>query len=396
MPKKKTIRDVDLAGKTVLLRVDFNVPLQDGQVSNDRRIRASLPTMEALCAGGSRVICASHLGRPKGVYRADLSLAPVARNLSRLVDRPVEFVRHCRGRSIEEAAARLSRGNILLLENLRFDPGEESNDPAFAKALAAPASLYVNDAFGTAHRVHASTCGVTTFLSPAVAGLLMEKEIDALSKLLDQVRRPYVAVLGGAKIAGKIGLLENLLRRVDRVLVGGAMAYTFMRARGFATGASRIEEKHLAVAQTILQAADQKDIPLVLPRDHVVAASADGSQVRVTEDAFIPEGLAGFDIGPRTIEEFSRFLAAAGTVFWNGPLGLCERDLFARGTREVGEAIASCTGYTVAGGGDSIAAIDRFGLEKRFDHISTGGGASLEFLSGRSLPGIEALDSQET
>jgi phosphoglycerate kinase len=393
---KKTIRDLHPAGHTIFLRVDFNVPLKEGHVADDRRIRSSLPTIRALAEGGARLLCASHLGRPKGQIRPELSLAPVAGVLGELLGRPVGFVSACRGPEVEREAGRLSNGDVLLLENLRFDAAEEKNDADFARHLAAPASMYVNDAFGAAHRAHASTSAVTRFLSPAAAGLLMEAEIAALSRLLGDVDRPYLAVLGGAKISGKIELIDNLMDRVDAFVIGGAMAYTLLRARGTEVGASRVEEDHLELARGLMGRAEEKGVDLHLPVDHVIAQSLDHPHTRTTDRESIPEGFVGGDIGPRSVERFAEVIGGAATVLWNGPMGVFETEAFAAGTRRVGEAIGSCGGFSVVGGGDSAAAVRRFGLEDRFDHISTGGGASLEYLAGRTLPGLDVLDDRES
>ncbi len=392
---KKTIRDLEAAGKRVFVRVDFNVPMQEGSITDDRRIRAALPTLRHLTGQGARVICASHLGRPKGRPQPSLSLAPVARALSGLLRAEVAVVTSGRGQEVGRAVDRLQPGGVLLLENLRFEPGEEANDPALARDLAAWADAYVNDAFGAAHRAHASTAAVAALLSPAVAGLLMEAELEALSRLLSGAASPYLAILGGAKISGKIELIENLLERVDGFVIGGAMAYTFLRARGVATGASLVEEDRVDLAGDLLARAGRRGVPIHLPEDHVVARSLKDDATRTTPDAAIPDGLVAGDIGPRTIAAYARVIQGAATVLWNGPMGVFERSAFATGTREVGEAVAACPAFTVVGGGDSAAAVEHFGLGDRFGHISTGGGASLEFLSGRQLPGVQALDDRE-
>jgi phosphoglycerate kinase len=389
---KRTIRDIQVAGKYIFLRVDFNVPIRDGRVGDDLRIQASLPTIRHLLAAGGRVLCASHLGRPKGTPRPELSLAPVAEVLAGHLHQPVKFIPGCQGSQVSEHAATMADGEIALLENLRFEPGEEKNDAAFAQRLAEPAEVYVNDAFGTAHRAHASTAAIAGYLSPAVAGLLLESEISSLARLLGQVQRPYLAILGGAKISGKIDLMQSLMERVDTILVGGAMAYTLLRAQGIATGNSLVEEDRIDLATRILNTAEDKGVDLLLPVDHVVAPSLDTGPATITDDAAIPAGMVAGDIGPRTVEAYAERIAAASTILWNGPMGVFEADMFARGTREVGEAIASSTAFSVVGGGDSAAAVRRFKLGDRFSHISTGGGASLEYLSGHTLPGLEALD----
>jgi phosphoglycerate kinase len=393
--KKKTMENLNPSGRCVFLRVDFNVPLSNGQVADDRRVRASLPTLRRLLEGGGRVLCASHLGRPKGERRAELSLAPVGDLLGNLLGHPVGFVSACRGPEVEKEATALRDGEVVLLENLRFEPGEEKNDPDFARELAAPAAVYVNDAFGTAHRAHASTAAVAGLLSPAVAGLLMEAEIQALSRLRGEVPRPYIAVLGGAKISGKIELIQDLMERVDGFVIGGAMAYTLLRARGIATADSRVEEDRIDLARDLLRRAEARGVPVHLPVDHVVGRSLEDEAPRVTDGETVPDGLMAADIGPRSAEDFARLIQGAATVLWNGPMGVFENERFATGTLRIGEAIAGCSGFTVVGGGDSAAAVRRFHLEDCFDHISTGGGASLEFLAGRSLPGLEALDDEE-
>ena len=390
---KRTIRDIQAAGKTVFLRVDFNVPLRDGKVGDDHRVQAALPTIRHLLAAGARVLCASHLGRPKGVPRPELSLEPVAGVLAGHLDQPVAFVPACHGSQVAGHAAGMKDGDIALLQNLRFEPGEEKNDSEFARHLAAPAQIYVNDAFGTAHRAHASTAAITQHLSPAVAGLLLEGEVSSLSRLLAQVERPYLAILGGAKISGKIDLMESLMERVDTILVGGAMAYTLLRAQGIDTGNSMVEEDRIDLATRILERARERGVDLLLPVDHVVAPSLEEGPAIITEDASVPAGTMAGDIGPRTVEAYADRIAGAATILWNGPMGVFESGMFAEGTRLVGEAIASSSAFSVVGGGDSAAAVRRFQLGDRFSHISTGGGASLEFLSGRTLPGLEALDN---
>jgi phosphoglycerate kinase len=390
----KTIRDVDVAGRRVLVRVDFNVPLDDGRVADDRRIREALPTLQDLRRRGARVILMSHLGRPEGTVVESLRLDPVARRLSELLGVPVRKLDDCVGPEVERAVAEMRDGDVVLLENLRFHPGEEANDPAFARALASLADLYVNDAFGTAHRAHASTVGVTRYL-PAVAGLLMEKELAYLSRALEDPRRPFVAILGGKKVSDKIGVIRNLLARADALLIGGAMAYTFLRARGYGVGASLCEADRLDLARSLLEDAEQRRVPVLLPEDVVVADRfAPDASVRVVPAQAIPEGWMGMDIGPQTAAAFSKVVRTAGTVVWNGPLGVCELAPFAAGTRAVAEAVAASGAVTIVGGGDTAAALQQMGLADRFSHISTGGGASLEFLEGKVLPGVAALQDQ--
>jgi len=390
--RKVSVRDLDLKGKRVFVRVDFNVPLEGGKIADDTRIRASLPTIRLVLEKGGRPILASHLGRPKGKPKPEFSLAPVVEALQRLLGAPVTFSPDCVGEAAGRHASTLRDGEALLLENLRFHPGEEKNDQAFARQLAALAGAYVNDAFGSAHRAHASVAALCGLLRPAAAGLLMEKEIDFLGRLLGSTQRPYVAVLGGAKVSDKIALVRNLMAKVDAFLIGGAMAYTFLSSRGITTGDSRVEKESLAVAGTILEEAAKAGVPIRLPVDHRVADSLESpGSPQTTERESIPSGKVGLDIGPRTVQAFREQLSSARTVLWNGPVGLFERPPFDAGSREVAGAIVSSGALSVAGGGDTAAALARFGLSERFSHVSTGGGASLEFLSGLELPGVAAL-----
>ncbi|MDQ7799794.1 MAG: phosphoglycerate kinase [Armatimonadota bacterium] len=393
--EKRTIRDVDVAGRRVLVRVDFNVPLDEqGRVTDDRRIRESLPTVRYLLDRGAAVILMSHLGRPGGRVVESLRMVPVGERLAQLLARPVQVLPDCVGPEVEAAVARMQPGDVALLENLRFHPEEEANDPDFAGRLARLADLYVNDAFGTAHRAHASTVAVARYL-PAVAGLLMEKEIRYLSRLLENPDHPFVAVLGGKKVSDKIGVLSNLLERVDAVLVGGGMAYTFLRASGHRVGRSVVEEDKLELARDLMARARARGVELVLPED-VVAAEGPSAEAprRVVPADEIPEGWMGLDIGPATARRFAQVVEGARLVVWNGPMGVFELEPFAEGTRRVAEAVARCRGTTVVGGGDTAAAVDQFGLLERFDHVSTGGGATLEFLEGRELPGIQVLQDR--
>ncbi len=388
---KQTIRDVDVKGKRVLVRVDFNVPLDDGRITDDRRIREALPTITELRRRGARVILASHLGRPDGKVVEGLRLDPVARRLGELLGVPVRKLPDCVGPDVERAVAQVRDGDVVLLENLRFHPEEEANDATFARALASVAQLYVNDAFGTAHRAHASTVGVTQFL-PAVAGLLMEKELTYLSQALENPRRPFVAILGGKKVSDKIGVIRNLLTKADALLIGGAMGYTFLHAQGLSVGTSLIEEDKLALARSLMEDAAKRRVPFRLP-DDVVAAdrfAADAAH-RVVAVGSIPQGWMGLDIGPQTSAAYAAVIASAGTVMWNGPMGVFEFPAFAAGTRAVAEAMAQSKAVTIVGGGDSAAAVQQMGLADRMTHISTGGGASLEFLEGKQLPGVAAL-----
>jgi phosphoglycerate kinase len=392
---KVSIRDLDLAGKRVFIRVDFNVPMKKAVLGDDTRIRGSLPTIKYALDQGATVILASHLGRPKGGPSADLSLRPVADRLSQLLGRPVAFAEDCIGDVAKRAVddAHRAGGGLVLLENLRFHPEEEKNDPQFAMALASLAGCYVNDAFGAAHRAHASVEAITHLLSPAAAGLLMERELTYLGRALESPERPFVAILGGAKVSDKLEVIENLLGKVDGLLIGGAMAYTFFKAGGVPVGRSLVEDDKLDEARTIVADAASHRVRLELPIDHVVADRIDAGaahEVLDVGDARIGERL-GVDIGPRSIAACEKRIAGAKTVVWNGPMGVFEVDAFAAGTTAVARALAAVHGTTIIGGGDSIAAVNKVGIADRITHISTGGGASLEFLGGRLLPGVEAL-----
>ncbi|MDR5683447.1 MAG: phosphoglycerate kinase [Armatimonadota bacterium] len=393
---KKTVRDVDVRGRRVLVRVDFNVPLDDrGTITDDRRIREALPTIRHLLDAGAAVILMSHLGRPKGKVVESLRLRPVGRRLAELLGRSVATLGDCVGEEVEGAVARMEPGDVVLLENLRFHPEEEANDPKFAARLARLGDLYVNDAFGTAHRAHASTVGVARYL-PAVAGLLMDKEIRFLSRVLESPDRPLVAVLGGKKVSDKIGVVRNLLTLADSVLIGGGMAYTFLRAQGHRVGASLLEEDRVALAAELLEQAQRSGVELLLPSDVVVADRlAPEARTQVVSADAIPDGWIGLDIGPQTARRFAQIVRGAGLVVWNGPMGVFEMQPFAAGTRAIAEAVAECGGTVIVGGGDSAAALEQFGLADRVDHISTGGGASLEFLEGRQLPGIAVLQDDD-
>jgi phosphoglycerate kinase len=388
---KKTVREVDVRNKRVLLRVDFNVPLQDGLITDDRRIQAALPTINYVLDSGGTVIAMSHLGRPKGKVVDALRLIPVAARLADLLDRPVTKLDDCVGEAVEQAVAAAQPGDVILLENLRFHPEESANDPGFSRQLAALADLYVDDAFGAAHRAHSSVVGVAEYL-PAVAGFLMEKELAALSSVLENPEHPFVAILGGAKISGKIEVIDNLLPKVERLLIGGGMANTFFKAMGYDVGDSLVEDEALSTAKETLGRGGEK---LLLPIDVVVADafSADANSKVVLADQ-VPDGWRIMDAGPATLELFGDALRSARTIVWNGPMGVFEFQQFAEGTFALARLVAQLDATTVIGGGDSAAAIERSGLAEKMSHISTGGGASLEFLEGKTLPGVAVLDDR--
>jgi phosphoglycerate kinase len=391
---KQTIRDADVAGKRVFVRVDFNVPLQDGQVTDDSRIRAAIPTIKSLVDQGARVVLASHLGRPKGKVQDGLRLRPVGARLTQLIRRNVPVTGDALGIGTEDAVKRMRPGEILLLENLRFHAEEEANDPAFAQALASYADVYVNDAFGTAHRAHASTVGIAELL-PAYAGLLMEREIEMLSKLLESPEQPFAAILGGAKVSDKIGVIDNLLKKVDVLVLGGGMANTFLLAQGKSVGKSLAEHDRVDDAKGVLAAADQRGVRVVLPVDVIVAKEVTrGTEYKTLPAEKIPASWHIVDVGAKSLELMQEALADARTIFWNGPLGVFEIPSFAHGTEAIARFVAerADNGATVVvGGGDSVAALTQQGLADRMTHISTGGGASLEFLEGRELPGVSVL-----
>ncbi len=391
MPKL-SVDQLDLAGKRVFLRVDLNVPLEDGRVAEDTRIRAVLPTIEHCLKAGASVILASHLGRPKGTVDPRYSLKPVAARLEELLGRPVPLLPDCVGPEVEAAAAALEPGDTVLLENLRFHPGEEANDPEFARRLAAPADVYVNDAFAAAHRAHASTEGITRFLQPAAAGLLMARELGALGRIFERPERPVAAVLGGAKVSDKLSLVEHLLPRVDALLIGGGMAFTFLAALGYGVGRSLLEADRLEAARAILGRARSLGVRVRLPVDVVVAPAPDSAEgIRTVGVREIPDELMGLDVGPLTVAQFGAALQGAKTVVWNGPLGVFEKPAFAAGTLGMARAVAGCGAFSVIGGGDTIAAVRQAGVTDRIGYISTAGGAFLEFLEGRTLPGVAAL-----
>ena len=391
---KVTIRDLDLTGKRVFIRVDFNVPLNEGgRITNDARIQASLPTIQYALKQGAAVILASHLGRPKGKVNPKMSLKPVAEALEKLLKHKVIMAPDCVGEAVLSLAKSLRNGDVMLLENLRFHPQEEANDPEFSRQLAALCDVYVNDAFGTAHRAHASTVGMIKYVGKAAAGLLMEKELNYLGKAVSSPDHPYVAILGGAKVSDKIEVIENLIKLVDVLLIGGGMAYTFLQAEEFEVGKSLVEIDKIPLAKSLLKKAEERKVKLILPVDHVVTIKIDASApTRITSIQETPIDWMGVDIGPETIRRFKAYIADAKTILWNGPVGVLEIDQFALGTIAIAKAVAETAATTIIGGGDSIAAVTKAGVADRISHISTGGGASLEFLSGQELPGVAALN----
>ena len=391
MFNKKMITDLDVKGKKVLVRVDFNVPIKEGKVGDDTRIKAALPTINYLLEQGSAVILCSHLGRPKGEVKPEFSLEPVAAYLGTLIKAPVSFAEDCVGEKAETAAAALQPGQVLVLENTRFHAGEKKNDPEMAKQLASLAEVFINDAFGTAHRAHASNTGVTEYL-PSAAGFLLEKEIKYLGNTIASPKRPFVAILGGAKVSDKIGVIENLLDKADQILIGGGMANTFFKAQGYEMADSLVEEDAVETAKALLDKAEGK---LVLPVDMVIADAFDANaESRTMDVGDVPAGWRILDIGPKTVAAFDDVISKAGTVVWNGPMGVFEFDKFAKGTFEIAEALAKSDAISIVGGGDSASAINKSGLADKITHISTGGGASLEMLEGKELPGLAALDEK--
>ncbi|MFD0696502.1 phosphoglycerate kinase [Paenibacillus sp. GCM10027628] len=391
---KKSVRDVEVAGKRVFVRVDFNVPLENGKITDDTRIRETLPTIKFLIEKGAKVILASHLGRPKGQAVEELRLTPVAVRLSELLGKPVVKADEAIGETVKAQVAALQNGEVLLLENVRFYEGEEKNDPALAQAFAELADLYVNDAFGAAHRAHASTEGIAHHL-PAVSGLLMEKELDVLGKALNNPERPFTAIVGGAKVKDKIDVINNLLNIADNIIIGGGLSYTFLKAQGYEIGKSLVDNEKLDLALSFIAKAKEKGVNFLLPVDIVVADKfgADANTQIVGVDG-IPAEWEGIDIGPKTREIYADAIAKSKLVVWNGPMGVFEIEPFSHGTRAVAEACATASGYTVIGGGDSAAAAEKFHLADKMDHISTGGGASLEFMEGKALPGVVALNDK--
>ena len=395
---KLSIRDLEMSGKRVFIRVDFNVPMDGAKIEDDTRIRETIPTLRLAIDRGARLVLASHLGRPKGKIDLKYSLAPVAARLSELLGRPVAFAGDCVGADAEAKSKALRDGEVLLLENVRFHPQEEANDPEFSRRLAQLCDqLFVCDAFGSSHRAHASVVGITKFVRQAAAGLLMEKELAYLGKAVSNPDRPFVAILGGAKVSDKIEVVQNLMKLADAMLIGGAMAYTFLKSQGLPVGKSLVENDKLDLARNLLEEARRRKFRFVLPVDHVLAESPDSASTRVTDIAQTPENLMGLDIGPKTIALFNQEIAAARTLVWNGPVGMFEKPAFAQGTLAIARAVAaaSAAGATsIVGGGDSVAAVERSGLASKISHISTGGGASLEFLAGKKLPGVEALTNK--
>ena len=393
---KKTVKDIDVNGKKVLVRCDFNVPIdsETGKITDNRRIRAALPTIQYLLNHNAKVILCSHLGRPKGEFNLKYSLKPVAEELSKLLNKDVKLAKDVIGESAKELTSNMKEGDIVLLENVRFHKEEEQNDPEYSKALASMAEIYVNDAFGTAHRAHSSTTGVADYL-PAVSGFLIEKELEFLGGALENPKHPFVAILGGSKVSDKIGVIENLLDKVDTLIIGGGMAYTFYKAQGHHIGTSICEEDKLDLAKSILEKAQEKGVKLLLPVDnHVSSEYSNNGEDKMVDSTEIPDGFMGLDIGPKTIEKFEEAVKDAKTVVWNGPLGVCEFDKFATGTKAVATMLSKLDAITIIGGGDSAAAIEKLGLADKMTHISTGGGASLEFLEGKTLPGIACLQDK--
>lgn len=391
---KKTVEDLDVKGKRVLVRCDFNVPMKEGVIKDDKRIRESLKTIKYLIDNGARVILCSHLGRPKGEFNVEFSLAPVAQRLSELLGQPVAMASDVIGDDAKAKAAALKDGEVMLIENVRFYKEEEKNDPEYAKSLASLAELYVNDAFGTSHRAHASTAGVADYL-PAACGYLIQKEISVMGKALNDPKRPFVAILGGAKVSDKIGVINNLIDKVDTLIIGGGMAYTFIKANGYEVGDSLLEADKVDLAKEMMDKALKKNVMFLIPVDNVVGDKFDAEcNSKIVDSKEIPAGWMGLDIGPATINLFSEAIKGAGTVVWNGPMGVFEMDRFAVGTKAIAKAVADSGAISIIGGGDSAAAVEKLGYADKMTHISTGGGASLEFLEGLELPGIAALNDK--
>lgn len=394
MNQKKTMNDVEVQGKRVFVRVDFNVPMEDGKITDETRIKAALPTIQALVEKGAKVILASHLGRPKGEVKDEFRLTAVGERLSELLGKNVQKLDESIGETVEKAVEAMQNGDVILLENVRFHKGEEKNDPALAESFAKLADVYVNDAFGAAHRAHASTEGIAKYL-PAVSGLLMEKELDVLGKALSNPERPFTAIIGGAKVKDKIGVIENLLEKVDHLIIGGGLSYTFIKAQGYEIGTSLLEEDKIELAKSFIEKAAEKGVKLHMPVDAVVANEfSKDAETKVVDIDQIPSDWMGLDIGPKTVEEYADVIKNSKLIMWNGPMGVFEMDKFANGTKGVAKAMAETNGYTIIGGGDSAAAVEKFHVADQMDHISTGGGASLEFMEGKELPGVVALNDK--
>src|SRR6056297_165375 len=389
----KTVKDIDLKGKRVLVRADFNVPLKEGVITDDTRIKAALPTLQYILEQeGTSLVLMSHLGRPKGERKPEFSLAPIAQRLSELLNRPVETAADCVGPETKERASKLKAGEVLMLENVRYHGEETKNDPSFAKQLAENGDLFVNDAFGTAHRAHASTEGVAHLL-PSAAGFLIEKEVRFFEHLLSNPEKPFVAIIGGAKVSTKIGVLETLLEKCTTLVIGGAMSYTFLKAQGHSIGKSKVEDEYVATAKSLLERAEKAGVKVLLPLDHLGGEEFDeNTEPKYVDSVDLPDNLIGLDVGMKTLEALKDTISEAKSVVWNGPMGVFEFENFAKGTLEVAEMVAACEGTTVVGGGDSVAAVNKFGFAEKIDHVSTGGGASLEFLEGKKLPGIAVLE----
>lgn len=394
MNQKKTMNDVEVQGKRVFVRVDFNVPMEDGKITDETRIKAALPTIQALVEKGAKVILASHLGRPKGEVKDEFRLTAVGERLSEFLGKNVQKLDESIGETVEKAVEAMQDGDVILLENVRFHKGEEKNDPALAESFAKLADVYVNDAFGAAHRAHASTEGIAKYL-PAVSGLLMEKELDVLGKALSNPERPFTAIIGGAKVKDKIGVIENLLEKVDHLIIGGGLSYTFIKAQGYEIGTSLLEEDKIELAKSFIEKAAEKGVKLHMPVDAVVANEfSKDAETKVVDIDQIPSDWMGLDIGPKTVEEYADVIKNSKLIMWNGPMGVFEMDKFANGTKGVAKAMAETNGYTIIGGGDSAAAVEKFHVADQMDHISTGGGASLEFMEGKELPGVVALNDK--
>lgn len=389
----KTVKDVDLKGKRVLVRADFNVPLKEGVITDDTRIKAALPTLQYILEQeGTSLVLMSHLGRPKGERKPEFSLAPIARRLSELLNRPVEMAPDCIGSETKVMADKLEAGQVLLLENVRYHSGETKNDADFANELAANGDFFVNDAFGTAHRAHASTEGVAHIL-PSAAGFLIDKEVRFFEHLLSNPEKPFVAIIGGAKVSTKIGVLETLLEKCTTLVIGGAMSYTFLKAQGHSIGKSKAEDEYVETAKSLLERAKKSGVKVLLPLDHLAGAEFDENTApKYVDSVELPADLIGLDVGMKTLEALKDTISEAKSLIWNGPMGVFEFENFAKGTLEVAEMVAACKGTTVVGGGDSVAAVNKFGFTAKIDHVSTGGGASLEFLEGKKLPGIAVLE----